>query len=107
MRDWAASCASIRACRYRLLPEASSGCSRCTSGIGNAPWPKGIHDVPNGESILRTNLCARHGPSLGESGCPTVSFDAASEVSKLEGHGLPPDDMCARKLTGFSEMRAT
>src|SRR6266566_1720636 len=59
MRDWADSCANIRACRYRLLPESSSGCSRCTSGIGNAPWPKGIHDVPNGESILRANLCAR------------------------------------------------
>src|SRR6266568_5813695 len=61
MRDWADSCANIRACRYRLLPESSSGCSRCTSGIGNAPLPKGIHDVPNGESILRANLCARQG----------------------------------------------
>src|SRR6266571_8733123 len=69
MRDWADSCANIRACRYRLLPESSSGCSRCTSGIGNARWPKGIHDVPDGESILRTNLCARQ-PGRVTMGCP-------------------------------------
>ena len=111
MRDWAGSCASIRACRYRLLPESSSGCSRCTSGIGNAPWPKGIHDVPNGESILRANLCARQATYRTLIGRPRIASPRFAlrnprpnmlSVTRTEGAGRRKVGMMMSRLSNLT-----
>jgi len=73
MRGSAGSWASIPARRCRLLPESSTGCSWCSSGIGNArsSSPHGIPEVPSGETIVGTNLCAGQA-ALVAGGCLTL-----------------------------------